>query len=444
MLLVGKSFGGRGSKAAKRLANPVYTSTMTPSMTFIQPASEIAPPPDCMTTVPSVRKETEIYRVEESISGDNYNRLVFSADAENGLSRTSADNSGGKSDVARESPEVLLPSILIEEGFGMSSSEIIATNTPSVSTIDVFEGPSTSTTDGSMISDRVIISVGVSSAASSGRANFNTEDLVDVDLESEKLTPTRLDSLDAENEWEDLHRESDMAQERTADDYEWDLTVERRLRDEEKLAKELEFEYIDDVEAASLPRARAGSLVEPLKNSLETAVTMASETIEVVQPVVQPIAESLGKTLLSGAKYAGGVLHDTALDTVDSVAAIPWSELSDSAVKGGIIAAVAIGQTGKKAVQILAATPLGQRIVGGIDTAATTAQLKVAEAVGYALRGALNKLEYAADAVHGHQMQLHERLNPHGLPRGEVVDMEEASTPTNVDWDDDEDEQEDD
>ncbi len=203
-----------------------------------------------------------------------------------------------------------------------------------------------------------------------------------------------------------------------------------------QLLNELEIEFVDDYEAyEALRRDRADSLIPPLKQSVDTAVSVAAEQMK-------PIAQEVGTNVLSSAQVVGKVLHDTGLDTLDTIQGIPWGDIAVSAMEGTQVAAQTIASTSYKLGSAFLATPLGQRIVGGIDTTVTSIQLKATSAVNHVLRGARDRLEAAVDSLSSEQQRLHDRLNPNGLPRGDVVEMLDSPSShstQDIDWPNDND-----
>jgi hypothetical protein len=208
----------------------------------------------------------------------------------------------------------------------------------------------------------------------------------------------------------------------------WESVKGRPTEVDLEVANELDFEYLESGEGAIESRKRAHSLVPPIKQTVHNAAYAAAET----NKLVKPIASSVGQSLLTGAQYVGQVLHDTGLDTLDTVQAIPWADLTKAAYESGKTAVSAVGAASYLAAKSLAASPLGQRVIGGIDTAATTAQLKATETVTNVLRGVRDRLVSTLDALNEHEMKLNERLNPHGLPRGEVVEIDEVETSSEI------------
>ena len=230
---------------------------------------------------------------------------------------------------------------------------------------------------------------------------------------------------------------------RAGDDNEWEAITPRPSAEELALAEELEFDYVSEEEGLDELGRRQRSLVPPIKQGVGAAVSVAAETVAETNKLVQPVASTVGKSLLSGARYVGQILHDTGLDTLDSVNAIPWTDLSYSALEGGKAALTVAGFAAYLAAKGFAATPLGQRIIGGIDNAATVAQLRATQAVGNLLRGARDRLDTAVEVLDGQQMKLHERLNPYGLARGVIVDMDDVyDLQPYTDWPEESDEEE--
>ena len=218
---------------------------------------------------------------------------------------------------------------------------------------------------------------------------------------------------------------------------EWEeLPDPRGSPDTIKLLAELDMEFVHDWEGLDLEgRRRSNSLIPKMKQSVDVAVSVAAAG---AQEHVKPVADQLGRNVLSGVTVVGNVLHDTGLDTLDTIQNIPWAKLTHSALEGGKDVAVALSSATYTAAGAFAATPLGQRLIGGVDMGLSYMQLKATEGTNYIVKSAYNKLGDYVSSLENHEKRLNDRLNSHGLPRGEVVVMDSHEEEfEDLDWSED-------
>ena len=166
---------------------------------------------------------------------------------------------------------------------------------------------------------------------------------------------------------------------------------------------------------------KARSILPPLRSALDTSVAAALD----INEQTKPYQEAVGQFALTGALAVGSTLHDTAVDFVDTVQSIPWCDAAYATASALGTSVMTVGRTGRTIAVTLGNTPLGQRVIGGLDGGLTHLRLGVVSQTSSVLRSLRGTIQSAVDALDQQQDELTKKLNPNGLPLGEVVTFDD-------------------
>lgn len=156
-------------------------------------------------------------------------------------------------------------------------------------------------------------------------------------------------------------------------------------------------------------------------NPLWKVVGCTRVLVEELDKKTKPHQEALGKMAVNGAAAVTQTVHDTTMDVFDTVEAIPWKECALSLAVGAVNTLKAAGQLGYTGAVHIINSPVGQRAVGAVDTTVTNARLGLVNWSLGLLSGIKTSIDEMVEVLDSQKAELNERLNPYGLPRGQVV-----------------------
>lgn len=165
------------------------------------------------------------------------------------------------------------------------------------------------------------------------------------------------------------------------------------------------------------PRLRRKSIIGPFKG----AIRSTAHIIEDLDRKTKPLQDEVSRRAYEGLSAIGQALHDTALDGMDTIDQIDLKQGAASVFGGIGTLMTKVGSGGYAAVASLAVTPLGRRIVDGVDVSVSKTKLRVLDASIAVLSGLRNRLDKTVNLLDGHKVAIDEKLKPFGLPKGEVV-----------------------
>lgn len=159
------------------------------------------------------------------------------------------------------------------------------------------------------------------------------------------------------------------------------------------------------------------SMIKPLRKVVGCTRALVHE----LDKKTKPHQEALGKMAVNGAAAVTQTVHDTTMDVFDTVEAIPWRECAVSLAVGAVNTVKAAGQLGYTGAVNIINSPVGQRAVGAVDTTVTNARLGLVNWSLGLLSGIKTSIDGMVESLDSKKAELNDRLNPYGLPRGQVV-----------------------
>lgn len=200
--------------------------------------------------------------------------------------------------------------------------------------------------------------------------------------------------------------------------------------EKEEILEDEGFECIDGRYARSVPAIesanrlrRRKSIIGPIKR----AVRSTAHLIEDIDRRTKPLQNEVGRRAFQGADRIGKIIHDTTLDVMDTAEQVDILRSAESVIEGfgSLFSSVAAG--GYSAWATFAASPVGNRIVSGVSLSFSRAEFNVLDASIALLSEFRDSLDRAVHSLDERKVAIDGRLRPFGLPRGEVVPLEDSA-----------------
>ena len=259
----------------------------------------------------------------------------------------------------------------------------------------------------------------------------STGNLEEIPLEAPRSTVARNNDDDDDDEfsYEDVvPLDRERTDEWVPEDEEYSLPESNY--GEEEILEDDGFECIDGRFARSVLPAiechrlrRRKSIIGPIKR----AVRSTAHLIENLDRRTKPLQNEVGRRAFQGADSIGKIIHDTTLDVMDTAEQVDIVRSAESVIGGlgSLLSSIASG--GYSAWATFAASPVGNRVVSGVSLSVSRAEFNVLDTSIAVLTGFRDSLDRAVHSLDQRKVAIDERLRPFGLPRGEVVPLEDSA-----------------